>query len=134
MVLHPRQRRRAVYFNAYAGYHGLASVEKHSVQKRRGKRIAVSEAYYYDDTRCAHDVALVKLKEPFDNVRPFAHIDTPEHGSSSSLGVVGYPADKDNGDKRDLGPFMYEEFAQTSWDLRNPLKLLRYSISTFEGK
>ena len=45
-----------------------------------------------------HDFALVKLTEPFQTTQPFSHCDTPEKGNRS-LGVVGYPGDKDrNGD------------------------------------
>lgn len=69
----------------------------------------------------------MKLKEPLKNAQPFLHCDTPEQ-ENSSLGIVGYPGDKDdNGDDRDIGPFMYEEFAKTEWDLhKSDLHLLQY--------
>ena len=134
-VVRPSLEERAVYLNAYAGYHGLGSVGKPDVQKRRGKRVLVLKAYYDDDRSYTHDVAFVKLSEPFENVRPFTHCDTPEQAISSLLGVVGYPADKDRYDVEDLGPFMYEQFAHTSWNLSKSYKnLLQYKISTFAGR
>lgn len=107
MVLDLSGRGRAVCLKTYAGYRGLRSIGEQIVQTRQGKRIAVPEAYF-DNKSDTHDVAFVKLKEPFHNVQPFRYCETPKNGSCS-LGVVGYPADKDtNGDNNDLGPFMYE--------------------------
>ena len=127
-------RHRAVYLNTYAGYHGLESVGKHNVQKRQANRVVVLKAYY-DDLSPTHDVAFVKLREPFENVQPFTFCDTPEQATSFPIGVVGYPVDKDSVDVSDRGPFMYEEFARTSWNLRESFShLLQYQISTFEGR
>lgn len=129
------QQNRAVSLKAYAGYHGLGSIGKDHVQTRRGKRVVLSKAYYDDQNHHHRDVALVKLEKPFESIQPFTYCDTPERGNSS-LGVVGYPADKGkNSDESDLGPFMYEEFADTSWNLHETQShLLQYPISTFGGK
>ena len=132
-VVRPSSRERAVYLNAYAGYHGLDSVGKPDVQKRRASRVLVLKAYYDDDRSYTDDVAFVKLREPFENVQPFTHCDTPEEATDSLLGIVGYPADKDY-DIKDPGPFMYEQFAPTSWNLHKSYKnCLQYQISTFPG-
>ena len=133
-VYHHNSGRRAVYLNTYAGYNGLGSVGKYDVQKRQGKQVVVSRAYYKDQVR-ACDAALVRLKEPFKNIKPFKYRETPELGYAF-LGVVGYPADKDTDHgPGDLGPYMYEDFAQTSWDLRRSgSRLLQYRISTYGGK
>lgn len=130
-----KSRRRAVSLNAYAGYHGLSSVGKKDVEKRPGDRVAILEAYHSDDPTHACDVAFVKLKKPFKNSQAFTHCDTPDQGNSS-LGIVGYPGDKDdNGDDRDIGPFMYEEFAKAEWNLhKSDFHLLQYPISTFGGE
>lgn len=127
--------RRAVSLNTYAGYHGLSTVGEKDVEKRPGDRVAILEAYHCDDPTHTYDVAFVKLKKPFQNAQAFTHCDTPEKGNSS-LGIVGYPGDKDNnGDYRDIGPFMYEEFAETEWNLhKSDLHLLEYPISTYGGK
>ena len=129
----PAAWKRAIYLNAYAGYHGLGSVGKHDVQKRRAVRVVVLKAYY-DGASSLHDIAFVKLDEPFKDVQPFTCCDTPERGSHR-LGVVGYPADKDYHDAGDVGPFMYEEFAHTRWDLHESYShLLQYKISTNQGQ
>ena len=134
-VVRPSSCERAVHLNAYAGYRGLGSVGKPAVQKRRAKRVLVLKAYYDDNRSYTDDVAIVKLREPFENVRPFTHCETPEQETESLLGVVGYPADKDRYDVEDLGPLMYEQFAPTSWNLHKSYKnLLQYQISTFAGR
>ena len=126
---------RAVSLKTYAGYHGLHSIGAGDVQTRQGKRVVVSKAYYDNHTDYLCDVALVRLEKPFENIQPFTHGDTPEQGKGS-IGVVGYPADKDrNSDDGDLGPFMYEQFAHTLWNLhQSRSNLLQYRISTFGGK
>ena len=133
-MAYDRKKRRAVSLNTYVGYQGLDSVGTKDVQKRRGKRVVILEEYYRHCNR-TYDVAIVKLEEPFNNVQPFTHCDTPEQGEAR-IGVVGYPADKGrNGKGGDLGPFMYEEFVETSWALSKPNSyLLQYAISTFGGK
>ena len=132
-VVLSKLKKRALYLNAYAGYHGLGSVCKPNVQKRQANRVVILKAYYQNQS-FLHDIAFVRLREPFENVQPFTHCDTPEQGSSS-LGIVGYPADKDCNDARDVGPNMYEEFAHTSWDLhKSSTNLLQYEISTFGGE
>ena len=134
VVLSKLQKRRAVYLKAYAGYHGLGSVDdKPGVQQRWANRVVVIKAYYQDQSSI-HDVAFVKLREPFDNIQPFTHCNTPERGTGS-LSVVGYPGDKDRYDLRDLGPFMYEQSAHTYWNLHiSDSNLLSYAISTNKGK
>ncbi|KAL9044417.1 MAG: hypothetical protein Q9214_002442 [Letrouitia sp. 1 TL-2023] len=139
VVLSPENRGRAVYLNTYAGYRGLdsigSSVGEQIVQKRQGKRIAVPEAYF-NNKNDTYDVAFVKLIEPFENVQPFRYRETPEEGSRESIGVVGYPADNDSNDGNNgVGPHMYEQFIETSWNLReSDSYLLQYGISTFHGQ
>ena len=133
-VAYDREHGRAVSLNTYVGYQGLGSVGTKDVQKRRGTRVVILEEYYRHYNR-TYDVALVKLEEPFQKVQPFTHCDTPKQGKAH-IGVVGYPGDKGrNGKRGDLGPFMYEEFVETSWALSEPNSyLLQYAISTFGGK
>ena len=133
-VAYDRKHGRAVSLNTYVGYQGLASVGTKDVQKRRGKRVVILEEYYRHYNR-TYDVAIVKLEEAFQNVQPFTHCDTPEQGKAR-IGVVGYPADKSsNGKGGELGPFMYEEFVETSWALSKPNSyLLQYAISTYDGE
>lgn len=130
----PEARKRAICLRIYVGYQGLDSVEKPDVQKRTADRVLVLKAYY-DNQSSRHDVAFVKLGEPFENIQPFTYSDTPEQGTDCHIGVVGYPGDKDGNDVRGRAPFMYEEFADTTWNLsQSDSNLLSYSISTYGGK
>ena len=133
MVL-SKQRKRAVYLRACAGYQGLGSIGKPDVQERWASRVLILKAYY-DNQSSRHDVAFVKLGEPFEHIQPFTYSDTPEQGTDCHIGVVGYPGDKDDNDVRGRAPFMYEEFADTTWDLsQSDSNLLSYPISTYGGK
>ena len=133
VVLAWPRNNRAVYLNTYAGYEGLVSVGQGNVQKRQANRVLVLKAYQ-DNHSSTHDVAIVKLREPFENIQPFTFCETPEEATNFLIGVVGYPVDKNREDVSDLGPFMYEEFASTSWNLHDHSShLLQYQISTFDG-
>ena len=133
MVL-SKLRKRAVYLNAYAGYHGLDSIGKPNVQKRRANRVVILKAYFQNQSSL-RDVAFVKLREPFENVQPFTYCDTPEQTKASHIGVVGYSGDKDRNDVRDLQPCIYKQFKRISWNLhQSDSNLLSYDFSTYKGK
>ena len=130
LVVDHERRKLARYLNAYAGYHGLGSIGDSDVQKRKGKRVVLPEAYCNNKRRVTCDVAIVKLRKPFDDAKPFEYRETPEQGQNEYLGVVGYP-----GDKGEDAPYMYKQFKKTSWNLGDaPLHLLQYEISTYGGK
>jgi hypothetical protein len=81
------------------------------------------------------DVAFLKLDRPFTgNFTPVSYVDTPFSGQDI-IGVVGYPADKPDGDASEKGSRMYEMFANSKWNLgENKRNMLAYPISTFPGK
>lgn len=110
---------------------GYGLTPKTLVQRRLGTKAVVPCAWYLHEER-VHDFAIIKLESPFDDVDPIAYKATPMIGQGLHIGVVGYPADKGDGEER--GSEMYEEWAEVNWDIQKTNGLLSYCISTYGGK
>ncbi|CZR64652.1 uncharacterized protein PAC_14550 [Phialocephala subalpina] len=100
---------RATIVKAYMGYSGktnLSPVNLNSgaVQLRMGKTFITTTGWLQSEgTNRRTDVAFLKLDRPFTgNFTPVSYVDTPFSGQDI-IGVVGYPADKPDGDASQSG-------------------------------
>ena len=123
---------RVTEIKAFIGYEGKDSIGRGDVQFRRGKKVATTSGWLTGKKSRKNDVSFVQLDRPFTGITPIKFIETPDHGSFT-LGVVGYPGDKKQGEE--IGPHMYEEFAETDFSLEeSDFHMLDYKVSTFAGK
>jgi V8-like Glu-specific endopeptidase len=120
----------ATQIRAYVGYHGKKYVtEKDTeVQLRHGEVIVTPSSWVNGKARI-NDFAFVKLSKPFTGVKPMPFLPTPSSGNEK-LGVVGYPADKQQDDEH--GALMYCCSETVAID-RSTEGLLSYKISTYPG-
>jgi hypothetical protein len=123
----------ADFLKVYIGYRGKSSVPDTDgeVAFRYGTCVAVQKEYIEPGPGKSHktyDVAVVKLSSPFTDANPIKYVGTPDTGTMH-LGVVGYPRDKEEGER------MYMQFEDDQqFDLRkSEFNMLRYGISTFRG-
>ncbi|KAK6532792.1 hypothetical protein TWF281_006968 [Arthrobotrys megalospora] len=114
-----------VEVKVYLRYAGKQSVLEDTAELRYGKYVTVPTEYL-KGPRDHYDVSFIRLHEPFEDVQPLEYSETPRRGNDT-LGVVGYPAD------RDLGEYMYEDFETVEYDLARNNMLLSYSIDTAGG-
>lgn len=91
---------------AYIGYSGQTSVGNPGVEFRWGKHVAVPAEWLKNPTE-NYDMALIRVESDFKDVTPMNFRNTPVRtvqGKQATLGVVGYPADRTEGE------YMYEHF------------------------
>lgn len=124
---------RAVSIRAYQGYDGKGSIGSANVHYRHGIRVATTPQWVKGFTKPG-DFSVIKLNEPFANVKSIDYHDTPEKGTQANIGVVGYPGDMKSR-HGEHGAQMYEMFLKTNYDRSNSeYQMLEYVISTFAGK
>ena len=124
---------RATSIRAYVGYAGTdVSEQQFSV----GEVVATTSGWLAGGKNKTKDVAFVKLKDPFKNIKPFAYEPTPLKGNED-LFIVGYPSDKTwtsaDGKKTEGGGQMYESTGKVEWNLVETEYMLSYNLSTAGG-
>jgi hypothetical protein len=137
----PMRYGAATAIRAYMGYSGAANlnskdVNSTDVQQRYGKTFITTAGWLQSAGQAERaDVAFLKLEKPFTgNLKLFTYINTPLMGVSEYLGVVGYPADKQD-EYGESGARMYQMFAPSTWHLDGNVEhLLQYGISTYGGR
>ena len=89
---------RVTEIKAYIGYEGKDSIGRPNVQFRRGKRVVTTSGWLTNKNNRKNDVSFVQLDRPFTGIVPINIMTTPDRGSFT-LGVVGYPGDKREGEE-----------------------------------
>ncbi|KAK4444610.1 hypothetical protein QBC34DRAFT_474597 [Podospora aff. communis PSN243] len=115
---------------AYIGYKGRASTVggPTACQFRRGTMVATSTGWLRGANQQA-DMSLITVSPPFGGVKPIQYAVTPRSGTMS-LGIVGYPGDKEQGE------YMYEHFDEkVTFNLGDPRAggMLTYRIDSAGG-
>jgi V8-like Glu-specific endopeptidase len=126
--------KRAIKVKAYIGYAGKGKISDSSVQFSEGALIVTTSGWLSAEGHRESDVSFIQLKTKFTgNLNLIKYQGTPTTGSEK-LGVVGYPADKQDPDTKERGAYMYEDFESVTWDLTTSFKdMLEYAISTYAG-
>ena len=128
------QMGRATEVKAYIGYNGRQSATSRDVQFRYVKRIVTTEGWLKAKDSKPYDVSFMQVNKPFTGITSIRPEETPANGLLS-LGVVGYPGDKQDPITKENGAQMYEMYHLTKFDLsRQSDHMLEYLIDTFGGK
>jgi hypothetical protein len=95
-------------------------------QTRVGTHVAAHWNWYRSFSQ-EHDVAYIRLEQPFDKTSPMSFMSTPTEGKETDITVTGYPKSLDNN--------MYFSECKASWRFkeRKP-KCIEYALDTDEGE
>ena len=103
----------------YVGYCGRDNAHNPTVQFRHGTQVVTAIGWLKGkEGGAASDISFIRMQKGFTDITPMRFRDTPETGNLD-LGVIGYSSDKVDASTGECGAFMYEDFQNTSFDLRN---------------
>lgn len=111
---------RLVAVEVFAGY------ETESREIRRGTH-AVVHWGWYKSFLPKHDLAFIRLDNPFEHTSEIPYIDTPANGTEKAISVYGYPADLGDGKR------MHYSECEISYDLAQSEWMLEYDLDTSGG-
>jgi V8-like Glu-specific endopeptidase len=120
---------RAIAIEAHISYHGAESHLRKAHEVRIAAQVAVPRGWY-DSFLRQNDIALIRLRSPFDNVVPLKLKNCPVKGANMTICVAGYPMDVPGGNE---GQYMWGSTGPGEWDLeQNPMLIHR--LDTFRGE
>ncbi|KAJ8455345.1 hypothetical protein ONZ45_g18967 [Pleurotus djamor] len=134
-VVHSRTLGECTQIKCYIGYEGDESVTSpHSdCQLRYGCQIITTRQWAQPEPGRSrerrYDIAFIRVRNPFEGQLNLPKYRETAPSATLSLGVIGYPGDKD------LGARMYGEFANTTYNIdTDEHHMITYPLSTSGGQ
>ena len=120
------------------GSSGTETEETDKAERLRGKSVAIHLGFYSKDPSShdawwkKHDMAAIKLGNPFRNSKCFEWRTTPLQEKDVTIEVVGYPGDLPS--TADKGLVMYKAQQCINIDLKRDRHQLTYQLDTAQGR
>ncbi|KAH7131509.1 hypothetical protein B0J13DRAFT_562733 [Dactylonectria estremocensis] len=106
--------------------HVVAGYETDSREVRTGTH-AVVHWDWYKSFSSSHDLAFIRLNQPFENTRQIPYLDTPSRGIDMPISAYGYPSDLSCGER------MHYSKCKVSYNLTETAGMLEYDLDTAGG-